>query len=105
MVVIGSADIGCLLSGPGVWTADVEDASDVHDVMELDRTPALCALEDNKLYELLVDKVGDMGVSSTAWGSSCATKEKVLLSLWIRRRFFGTGFGFEIGDPVAESPY
>lgn len=84
MVVIGSADIGCLLSGAGVaGAAGVEEASDVHDVMELDRTPALFVLEDNKLYELLVDEVGDMGVSSTAWGWSCGTKEKVLLSLWI----------------------
>ena len=66
-MVIGSADIGGLLSGAGVvGTADVEEVSDMHDVMELDRSPALCALEDNKLYELLVDKVGDLGVSSTA---------------------------------------
>ena len=83
VVVIGSADIGCLVSVAGVvGAAEIEEPSDVHEVMELDRTPALCALEDNKLYELLFDSVGDMGVSSTAWGWSCGTNEKVLLSLW-----------------------
>jgi alpha-D-ribose 1-methylphosphonate 5-phosphate C-P lyase len=76
----------CLTSGAGVVgiVGMIDEASDVHDVKELDRTPALCALDDSKLNELLVDSVGDVGVSCALGGWS--TKEKVLFvwpSLWM----------------------
>lgn len=51
-------------------------------------------LVDNK-------EVGDFGCSSTGAESSCSN-ENVLLSLWMCSRFFGTDFGLELTEPVAE---
>lgn len=83
----------------------------MYKTVELGCASTLRLFEGSKSYELFADTVRDLGV----WGSSSVscgspslsgTKEKVLLSLCICRRFFGTGFGLalETGDPVAESP-
>jgi hypothetical protein len=50
------------------------DEADAHDVMELDRGAAWCALDDTRE---LADSVGDVS------GWSCGTREKVLWSLWM----------------------
>jgi hypothetical protein len=110
---MGSAGMSCLVSGSGVVGTGVDEplvrGSGSHDFMELDRDISLRLTKGKRSYELLVDKVGDLGergLSFVGWGSSCGTgtNEKVLLSLCTSRRFLGTGFCLEIGVPVADSP-
>ncbi len=86
----------------------MDEASGTHEPMELDGPSALPAFQESESDDCcLVDneRVGDFDPSSADWESSCS-REKVLLSLWMCRRFFGRGFGFAavlgLGGPVAE---
>ena len=85
-MAVWSAKIDWALSGVGVVgiLAEIEEPWDVHDVRELDRTPALLrALVGKRLYELLVDREGDMSAGGAVESSKASVRLKVLLSLWI----------------------
>ena len=87
-------------------------ADDFMDGAHLDRRGAIrlsTALADaladrrggGRWVALDIARAGEVEPSPRDWGST-SWREKVLLSLWMCKRFLGRGLGFEIGDPVAE---